>query len=57
MIVAAWNRRPCDEIDPALAEACKPKMYFFKSQEEAKAYFESRGEPWDESVLYMSVLR
>ena len=55
MIVAMWNRRPCDTVDPAVKDVMLPQTYLFANQEEAKEYCESKGERYDENAVYLEI--
>ena len=55
MVVLMWNSLPGESVDPAINEIRKECTYFFKNQDEAKEYFMSRGESYDEDKLYLAV--
>jgi len=55
MIAAMWNRQPGDTLDPAIEKAMKPSTHFFKSQEEAKEFYDGRGIPYHDDKIYIAV--
>ena len=57
ILLVMWNNSSDARNDSAIAELYKPQYCSFKSQEEAKAYFEGRGESYDENVHYLGVVK
>jgi len=55
ILVLMWNSLPGESNDSAIDDLYKEQYYSFNSQEEAKEYFEGRGESYDENAVYLGV--
>jgi len=56
LLVLMWNKNPNTPDDPAVTEMYAEKYHEFKTQEEAKEYYESRGKPYDKNTTYLGIL-